>query len=256
MAKTIKTAVLFLLAGSLIILFIPTGVVCFVFSFLGLRKPMSFIIYKIAQGWARMLVKGTGCLLRVEGRGRIPKKGGVCIVSNHGSIFDIVLALAYVGRPFGFIAKKELLFIPFLNMWVYLLGGLFIDRRHPRKALATINRGIRRIRAGGGMLIFPEGHRSRGQGLLPFKSGSFRLATHSDAPVVPVSIAGSYGVFEETGLVQAVPVSLIFGEPINPKDLPPEERKQVLAEKVRDIIAGNLGFKGDGPSGDKTTASA
>ncbi|GAB6391390.1 MAG: 1-acyl-sn-glycerol-3-phosphate acetyltransferase [Treponematales bacterium] len=237
----IKTAAIFFLAGFTLLLVVPVGVVCFVLSFLGFRRLMAQVVYRVAQGWARLLVGVSGCAVEVSGRENIPRRGGVCFVSNHGSIFDIVLALAFAGRPFGFIAKKELLLIPFLNMWISILGGLFIDRARPRKALATIAGGVRRLRSGGGVLIFPEGHRSRGQGLLPFRGGAFKLAALSGVPVVPVAIAGSYEVFEKTGRVRAVPVRLVFCPPIDPASLPQEDRRQALALKVRGVIAAALG---------------
>jgi 1-acyl-sn-glycerol-3-phosphate acyltransferase len=193
-------------------------------------------MYRVAQGWALMMIKLTGCRMTVTGREHIPSKGGVCFVSNHGSIFDIVLHLAYDGRPIGFVAKKELIYIPLLNMWISLLGGLFIDRKNIRKAVKTINKGIARIKAGSAMIIFPEGHRSRGQGLLPFRSGALRLATQAEAPVVPVAISGSYDVFERTYRVQPGPVAVRFGAPIPTAGIPPEGRKNALADQVYGVI--------------------
>jgi len=232
------------------VFFVPFGIIACTLALLGFHLAGALFMYKIAQGWARVVINMTGCRVTVRGREHIPPlkglftKGapseGVCFVSNHGSIFDIVLALAYVGRPFGFIAKRELLFVPFLNMWIYILGGLFIDRKHPRKALATINGGVRRLKTGGGILIFPEGHRSRGQGLLPFHPGSFKLATHSGVAIIPIAIAGSYSVFEKTGRVQAVPVEITFLSPIRPDSLPPGDRRQILAGEVRSVIEKTL----------------
>jgi 1-acyl-sn-glycerol-3-phosphate acyltransferase len=197
---------------------------------------MAIFIYRIGQFWSRLLIKLTGCTLTVTGQENIPRTGGFCIVSNHGSIFDILAHLAYVDRPFGFIAKKELLFIPFLNIWIFLLGGLFIDRKNIRKAVRTINKGVEHIKAGGAMIIFPEGHRSRDQGLLPFHPGSLKLATQAGALIIPAAIAGSYGVYERTGLIQAVPVKLTYGAPINTAESPPADRKQVLADRIRAVI--------------------
>jgi 1-acyl-sn-glycerol-3-phosphate acyltransferase len=219
---------------------VPLGVLIFLFSFLGVRNPLMFLIYRIAQGWARMLIFLTGCKLTVTGREHIPRKGGLCIVSNHGSIFDILLHLAYVGRPFGFIAKKELLAIPFLNMWIFLLGGFFIDRKNTRRAVKTINRGVERIKTGGVMIIFPEGTRSKGQGLLPFHPGSLKLATQSLAPVIPAAISGSYDVFERNYRVKAVPVTVAYGALITTDRLPAEGRTKRLADETREIIRAAL----------------
>ena len=157
-------------------------------------------------------------------------------MSNHVGVFDIVLALAYIGRPFGFIAKKELIFFAALGLWIHLLGGLFIDRKNIKKALKTINLGIRKIQNGEGMLIFPEGTRSKGRGLLPFRSGAVKLATQSLAPIVPMVITGSYDVFEKNYLVHSVPVNLIFLPPINTADMSPDERRHKLADQVYSII--------------------
>jgi 1-acyl-sn-glycerol-3-phosphate acyltransferase len=236
----LKTVVIFIIVGIVMVLLIPLGVLVFFLSCLGMRKPMSVLIYHIARLWALLLIKLTGCKLTVKGRENIPKTGGLCIISNHGSIFDILLALAYIGRPFGFIAKKELLLIPLLNIWIFLLGGLFIDRKKIRNAVRTINKGIERIKSGGGMIIFPEGHRSRGQGVLPFHPGSLKLATQAEAPIVPMALAGSYDVFERNYRVNAVPVTVIFGEPISTADIPAADRKQILADRVHDIIVGLL----------------
>jgi 1-acyl-sn-glycerol-3-phosphate acyltransferase len=226
----------------------PIGALVFIFSALGLQKPASLLMYRVAQGWARFIIALTRCKITVKGREHIPLRGGICFVSNHGSIFDILLILAYAGRPFGFVAKKELAFIPFLNMWIYLLGGGFVDRKNIRNAIKTINRGIERIKAGGAMIIFPEGHRSRGQGLLPFRPGSLKLATKAAAPIVPVALSGSYDVFERNYRVVSRPVGISFGPPIPTADLSAEERKKNLAEKTRDIIAGMLEAASDAPA--------
>ena len=209
------TALIFIFVAITMILLVPIGLLAFIISLCGLRKPMGIAIYKVAQVWAFLLIKVIGCHLTVKGQEHIPKTGGLCFVSNHASIFDILLILALVGRPVGFIAKKELALIPVLNIWIFLIGGLFIDRKNIRNALHTINSGVQQIKQGSAMLIFPEGTRSRGRGLLPFKSGSFRLATQAGAPILPVAITGSYDVFEKNYRIVAADVSVSFAPPIS-----------------------------------------
>jgi len=221
----------------------PFGIVGYLLSLFGLRGPMSVFMSWIGLIWSRFLIFLSGCTLTVRGRENIPKSGGVCFVSNHGSVFDIALILAYAGRPFGFVAKKELAFVPFLNIWIYMLGGLFINRNNPRKALKTINSGIERLKKGWAMIIFPEGHRSRGHKLLPFHPGSFKLATQSGAVIVPVALKGTWDTFEKNYRVNPGPVGVTFCEPVPTADLPLEDRKQVLADRIYKIISDELGFK-------------
>ena len=220
--------------------FLPFGLPAFVLSFLGLRKPMSWVSYKCAQLWAKVIIAITGCKLEVQGRENIPVRGGVCFVSNHGGVFDIVLALALIGRPVGCIAKKELFLVPFFNLWIYILGGLFIDRRKIRNALKTINNGIEKIRKGGSILIFPEGTRSKGRGLLPFRSGALKLAINSLSPVVPIAITGSYEVFEKNMRVKVVPVWVTFCPPVITAEMSSEDRRHKLADHVRSVIEAAL----------------
>jgi 1-acyl-sn-glycerol-3-phosphate acyltransferase len=214
----------------------PFGVIALFFHMLGLRKFMSHIIYRLAQGWALSLIPVSGCKITVKGKENIPKKGSVCFVSNHDGFFDIILLLAYCGRSFGFIAKKELIFVPFLNVWIYMLGGLFIDRGNVRKAIRTINKGVQRIKNGSGMLIFPEGHRSKGRGLLPFHPGALKLATQAEAIIVPVAIENSYAVYEKNKRVAAADVKITFCEPIDTASLPPEDRKVILSNRIYSVI--------------------
>jgi 1-acyl-sn-glycerol-3-phosphate acyltransferase len=238
--KLIKTALCFSVVAFIAILLTPVGILTAILGFLGFKKPLSVATYRIVQGCARLLILLTGNRPEVFGRENIPRTGGLCIVSNHDSIFDILLLLAYTGRPIGFITKKEILLIPFLNVLVSVLGGLFIDRKNIRSAVRTINRGIEKIKAGGCMLIFPEGHRSRGRGLLPFHSGSLKLATRAEAPIVPVAIAGSYKVFEATWRVEAAPLKVVFGKPINTANIPVTDRKQLLSDRIYTVIKGAL----------------
>jgi len=225
----------FLVFGLLFL--VPFALVAFFFYMLGFRKSMKVFVYRLAQGWARSLIPVSGCKITVKGREKIPKKGGVCFVSNHSGYYDIVMMLAYAGRPFGFIAKKEFLYTPFLNLWIFMLGGHFVDRKNARKAMNTINLGIKQIKAGGGMVIFPEGTRSKSAEVLPFRAGSLKLATQAGALIVPVAIEGSYRVYEEQKRVIGTDVHITFFDPIDTSILKPEERKQVLCDRIQTIIS-------------------
>jgi 1-acyl-sn-glycerol-3-phosphate acyltransferase len=201
---------------------------------------MSWVMFFFSWCWGRFMLAVIGGRLIISGRENIPRKGGVCFVSNHNGFIDIFVILGYAGRPFGFVAKKELMFAPLLNIWIPMLGGQFIDRKDPRKALKTINAGVARIKSGGAMLIFPEGHRSRGRGLLPFHPGSFKLATQSETVIVPVAITGTYELFEQKYRVNPGPVRVTFCKPINTTDIPVTDRKQILSDQIYGIIKKEL----------------
>jgi 1-acyl-sn-glycerol-3-phosphate acyltransferase len=223
-----------------ILFFTPFGLTGLVLSLFGLKKPMSYVMHFCAHCWGRFMLAVLGCRMTVAGRENIPRKGGICFVSNHNGFIDILVLLAYAARPFGFIAKKELMLAPILNIWILMLGGQFIDRKNPRKALKTINAGVARIKSGGAMIIFPEGHRSRGRGILPFHPGSFKLATQSEALIVPIAITGTYDIFEKNYRVNPGPVCITFCKTVNTADISAADRKQALSDRIYGVIKEEL----------------
>jgi len=236
----IRTILCFSNLVFVLLLLIPFALIALVFSLVGFRKLMSVFVYRLVQVWAKSIILFAGCKTTAAGRENIPKKSGVCFVSNHSGYFDILMMLSYCGRPFGFVAKKEFSYVPLFNLWVYLLGGLFIDRKNVRKAVRTIEKGVKRIKAGEGMIIFPEGTRSKSGEMLPFHVGSLKLATKSEEVIVPVVIDGSYKVYEENKRVTRTDVKISFLEPIVTANLPSEERKQVLCDRIYSVIKEEL----------------
>jgi 1-acyl-sn-glycerol-3-phosphate acyltransferase len=232
----IKTVFCFLHVIISMLICTPFGIVAAFLRLLGFRKLVLRIMYIICWTWSRLIVVVIGCKVTVTGKENIPRTSGVCFVSNHGSYFDIPMLMGYSGRVLGFVAKKELLFVPVLNLWIAMLGGLFIERKNPRSGLKTINKGVEKIKAGGAMIIFPEGHRSHGQGLLPFHPGSLKLATQSGAVIVPVALKGSYDIFERNNRVKAAPVRITFCKPINTADIPATDRKMILSDQIYAVI--------------------
>ena len=231
-----RTVICFAYVLISMIYLIPFGIIVVLGNLFFLKKPMSVFMNWIGIQWSWIMIKLVGCKVTVSGRENIPKKGGVCFVSNHDSIADIVMFLRYAGRQAGFIAKKELLFIPLVNLWIYVVGGKFINRKNPRKALKTINEGIAYIKSGGAMIVFPEGSRSRGRGLMPFHPGSIKLATQSQAAIVPVALKGTYELFEKTGRVQPGPVKVVFCKPIPTIEIKTRDSRQELCGIVYEAI--------------------
>ena len=148
-------------------------------------------IYKVTSSWARFILKIAGAKVTVKGEENIPKDDTVLFVSNHQSNFDIPLLMAYINVPKGFIGKKELESWPFIGTWMKYIHCVFMDRDNLRKSAEAIVDGIKLLRSGYSMVIFPEGTRSKGKPVDGFKAGSFKLATKSKRAIVPVTINGT-----------------------------------------------------------------
>lgn len=197
-------------------------------------------IWSDAESWAKYIVASTGSTVILDGEENLIKDRPVLVVSNHQGFFDIPILMGNMGFPIGFIAKTSLKKFPFLSDWMVLIHCLFMDRDDMKQSLKIILEGIKQIKGGQSMVIFPEGTRSKGGPVADFHAGSFRLATKSKAPIIPVTIDGSYKIMEEKhNNIQKTEVRLTVHKPIYTENLSKEELA-ALPTTVRNTIAGAI----------------
>jgi len=186
---------------------------------------------KYVSGFFRKELKISGCKITAIGKENIPQDVPVLFVSNHRSYFDILITHETIGTPVGFVAKKEMLKIPLLPLYMDDIGCLFIDRNDIRQGMETIKKGTEYMKMGHSMVLFPEGTRNQKDTLLPFREGGYRMAEKSNAPIVPVAISGSDLLLESAPKkrIRSHSVVIEFGEPIYLDKLSPKERKEQYA---------------------------
>jgi 1-acyl-sn-glycerol-3-phosphate acyltransferase len=195
------------------------------------------LINKRVAKWSRRQMKNTGSNITIIGHENIPE-GGVLFISNHQSYFDIGIFLTYIEKNKGYIAKIGVSTIPFIKDYLNDLRCLFLDRGNMRQNMKVIIDGIEVLKSGYSLVIFPEGTRSNEIG--EFKAGSFKLATKSGVPIVPVTIDGAYKILEKgKKLIYPADVIVTIHPPIYTKDMPKEEANN-LHVTVHNIIAGSL----------------
>ncbi|WP_054743198.1 lysophospholipid acyltransferase family protein [Cellulosilyticum ruminicola] len=195
-------------------------------------------IHRVSTKWMKDNVIATGSTVTVNGLENLPQDEAVVYISNHQGNFDIPLLMGYIDRPKGFISKVEVQKIPIINKWMEYINCVFMDRSNMRASASAIMAGIKLLKEGHSLVIFPEGTRSKGDQMGEFKSGSFKLATKSGAPIVPITIDGSYHLMEENG-IQKGHVTLTVHPAIPTKGLSKEELAE-LPDKVHQIIASAL----------------
>jgi len=193
-----------------------------------------------AVPWSLSLLKLAGCRVHVTGAENIPQNTPVLFVSNHQSNFDIPILMAHTDRPTGFIAKESLEKIPLVSQWMRHIHCVFIKRGSPRDAAAAINQGVRFLKSGYSMVIFPEGTRSKDGFLQEFKPGALKLATKAGVPMVPVTISGSINMMRKGSFViHPSDVELIISPAIMPESYETTDTV-VLSDQVKTIIEGHL----------------
>lgn len=182
--------------------------------------------------WAfRVVLFLAGTNVTVKGEENVPKDEPVLYIGNHRSYFDIILTYVRVPRPTGYIAKKEMLRWPLLVNWMRNLHCLFLDRNDVKQGLKIILSAIDKVNSGISICIFPEGTRNKtNHTFMEFHEGSFKIATKTGCPIVPMTIYNSADIFEDhLPKIKKANVILEYGKPIYIKDLPKEDQKKIGA---------------------------
>lgn len=118
-------------------------------------------------------------------------------IANHQNNLDLFTLSGSVLPRTVTIGKKSLKFIPFFGQLYWLSGNLLIDRDDKAKALNTMLAAAERIANDKiSVWMFPEGTRSYGRGLLPFKMGAFHIALEAKAALVPVCMSSTHQQFK------------------------------------------------------------
>ncbi len=184
---------------------------------------------RIVQWAFKGILRITGVTATVIGEENIPDEP-VLFIANHRSYFDILLTYSRCKRLTGYVAKKEMLSYPILRDWMTRLHCLFLDRDNPKEGLKSILQAIDYVKSGISVCIFPEGTRNDGEELsiLPFHSGSFKIAEKSGCAIIPISMNNTHTMFEKhIPRIEKTHVVIEYGKPIYPGDLDKETRKRI-----------------------------
>lgn len=188
--------------------------------------------------WARCLCWATFVGVRVEGKQHARAGQSYVIMANHQGNYDILALYGWLGRQFRWVMKQELRKVPFLGPACAQIGHVFVDRRDPQRAIASLEAAKPRLAGGISVLFFPEGTRSPDGRLLPFKKGGFVMARQLGFPILPVTIVDSNRILPK-GCLFPRPgrLRIRFHPPILASDHPTDA---ALVAAVRATIASGL----------------
>ena len=180
------------------------------------------------------------CWTRVhtEGLEKLPKDSRFLLVCNHRSSFD-PLATMWALRDYNvsFISKPSNLKIPIVGRLAWGAGYLPINREDNREALKTILQAAEYLKNDVcSMCIYPEGTRSHGTAMLPFHSGSFKIAQKAGVPLVIASIEGTENVTKNV-LRRPTRVTLKILEVIDAAEVKAEKTNTLADHSVETIQA-------------------
>jgi 1-acyl-sn-glycerol-3-phosphate acyltransferase len=152
---------------------------------------MNWVYY---LGWVSFrLLYATYFRWRVFNPERVPLNGPVILASNHASFIDPPLVGGGLRRPINYLARENLFRFPVLGWILHRWQVVPVDRDGGgAKGLKNI---LDRLLAGGAIILFPEGTRTRDGRLQPARSGIGLTVIKSTAPVVPVRVFGTFEAY-------------------------------------------------------------
>jgi 1-acyl-sn-glycerol-3-phosphate acyltransferase len=139
-------------------------------------------------------LKIVGVEVEVRNRSSMNQHLPCVFISNHQDNFDIFIGASAIPERTVSIGKRNIIYIPIFGLFYWLSGNILIDRKNKRSAFDTMDDVAKSIKGKNiSVWIMPEGTRSRGRGLLPFKKGPFITAVKADVPIIPVAVSNYVG---------------------------------------------------------------
>lgn len=203
---------------------------------------------RIVQWGLKCVAFISGVKLTVIGEDNVPMDEPVLYIGNHRSFFDVVVTYARCPGLTGYIAKDGVNKVPIFRIWMKRLHCIFLKRDDMKEGLKVILKAIDYVKSGISICIFPEGTRNKDKdnptSLLPFKEGSFKIASKTGCKIVPMALIGTADILENHfPWIHSTDIKLIYGEPIDVSALDKDRQKHVGAycqAVVEELIRSNL----------------
>ncbi|MEU3455761.1 lysophospholipid acyltransferase family protein [Micromonospora sp. NPDC006766] len=188
-----------------------------------------------------------------RGMEHLRHEGGIIIVPNHVSHADPLVSAHFIhdaGRWPRFLGKASLFRVPVIGGILHRCQQIPVERGTV-EAARSLDKLVAAVRAGGAVVIYPEGTITREPDLWPMKgkTGAARLALATGAPVIPVAMWGPERMFNprtsRLGLRPRTPVTVVAGPPIDlskwagatPTRATLEEMTDEIMLRIRDMVA-------------------
>ncbi|ART82898.1 1-acyl-sn-glycerol-3-phosphate acyltransferase [Oceanisphaera profunda] len=231
----LKLLRIFLLTLAMVLVFILGTVICV----LRPRHPNNVYLLGRLFNKACILV---GLKVIFRGYEHVKDLQSAVYIANHQSNWDIIALTGAVMPRTVAIGKSSLFWIPLFGQLFWLSGNLLINRENKAKAASTIGKVVDKIRQRNmSIWMFPEGTRSKGQGLLPFKTGAFHIALQAQVPLVPIACSSYFGQVDlnrwDNGelIVEIMPPISVEGyEPKQIRDLLKHSRS-ILSNRIAEL---------------------
>lgn len=192
------------------------------------------MLYSILRFLSLILFK---ILFRFQAKGveNLPKTGGFILASNHASYLDPIAVGIASKRKLNYMAKKELFRSP-LSSWFFSAIKVFPVKRDSAD-LSAIKEAMRRVKAGGALVLFPEGSRRFDGGSSEPYGGVGFLSLKLNVPVIPAFVKGTEKALPPGAKsIRLTKVSVCFGKQISiERRMPYQDIARHIMDSIRHL---------------------
>ena len=184
--------------------------------------------------WARNVIFAAKYILGIKYRiiGKVPT-GPVVFASKHQSAWETAF-FYMVRRDSVYIFKKELMYIPMFNIFLWAASHISLNRKGGVSSLKKLIKDLKnRLNAGRAIIIFPEGSRKSVGAVPDYKAGVAAIYANIDAPVVPVRLDSGKFWPRQSRIKKPGVITVEFLKPM-PKGLTKQGFMHELQKRIED----------------------
>ena len=233
------------LYGASVLAFFGVGVVLLWLAVATIRDRMRAA--RLLRAAARTFLRAAAIPVRIDGNDVLNEavRSGACIFApNHSSYVDILAALALLPAGVRFVAKGEVLAMPFVGTLVRKAGHFAFNRSDPQERIKLAEEVDAALRRGESVAIYPEGTFTPITGIRPFHLGAFKASVLTQRPICPVAIRGARSILrDETRLPRPGKIAVTFGPLLRPDPQAGDDWREIvrLRDTTREVISRNSG---------------
>ncbi len=197
--------------------------------------------YDVSRAWAAMNLRVSGVGVHGTRRAPLDPRRPYVFMSNHASHFDPLAVVAALPEfQLRWVAKRELVEVPFFGWALRRAGHIIIDRSNPEQAIASLRAAKTMMDTGVSVVIFPEGTREHhDHELLHLKKGGFMLAIETGTPIVPIAVRDSRAILpRDDWRIHSGDIDVVVGEPIAVAG----QTREALIARVETFLRRELGL--------------
>ncbi|MEZ9622712.1 1-acylglycerol-3-phosphate O-acyltransferase [Vibrio sp. 10N.222.55.A3] len=232
-------AVLRIILATVFIIF--TTLCAFVYCLFSPKNPKRVYVF---CRWFNQLQKIIGVKQVQRGLDNAPTPENSVYISNHQSILDFVTDPGMLRPRTVSLGKRDLLYVPFFGLLYWITGNIMINREDKSKARDTIKQVAEAIHQRDlSVWVYPEGTRSKGRGLLPFKTGAFRMAIEAGVPITPMCTSTTHNKIDFNRANNGIVITEML-EPIDVSGYKLSDARELanrchalMAEKIAELDA-------------------